>query len=99
MIAERTRRTKAYHRQAPHQVALLNPSVVSSLLKFRDCSHGNAAHGYVRGARSAAHLILQPFALLLLRALCNSILLVANNSRQLTNVIMVSFGSAKTVNE
>ncbi len=33
--------------------------------------------------RLAAHLIRQPVALLLLPALCNIILLVANNSRQL----------------
>jgi hypothetical protein len=51
------------------------------------------------GAPRPVHLILQPVALLLLPALCNSILLVANNLRQLTNMIMVSFGSASTVNE
>src|SRR5713226_7340103 len=37
----------------------------------------------LRGPHS--HLILQPFALVLLPALCKSNLLVASNSRQLTN--------------
>ena len=45
------------------------------------------------------HLILQPVALFLLPALRNSFLLVANNSRQLTNVITVSSGSATKLNE
>jgi hypothetical protein len=42
-------------------------------------------------------LILQPVALFLLPALRNSILLVANNSLQLTNEITVSSGSASIV--
>ena len=46
-----------------------------------------------------AHLILQPVALCLLPALCNSILRVANNSRQLSEVTMVSFDSARMLNE
>ena len=47
----------------------------------------------------SSHLILQPVALFLLPALRNSFLLVANNSRQLTNVITVSSGSAMILNE
>jgi hypothetical protein len=49
-------------------------------------------------ARVAAHLILQPVALLLLPAFCNSILLVVNNSRQLSDVMGAS-GFAGTLNE
>ena len=49
--------------------------------------------------RLVAHLILQPVALFLLPALRNSILRVAINSRQLTEVMMVSFGSTRTLNE
>ena len=48
---------------------------------------------------SPTHLILQPVALFLLPALRNSILLVASNSLQLTNEIIVSSGSASIVNE
>ena len=47
----------------------------------------------------SSHLILQPVALFLLPALRNSFLLVVNNSRQLTNVITVSSGSARILNE
>jgi hypothetical protein len=46
-----------------------------------------------------AHLILQRVALLLLRALRNSILLVANNSRQVSDVTVVSSGSTRTLIE
>jgi hypothetical protein len=46
-----------------------------------------------------AHLILQPVAFFLLPALCNSILRVAINSRQLSEVMMVSFDSTRTLNE
>jgi hypothetical protein len=46
-----------------------------------------------------AHLILQPVGFFLLPALCNSILRVAINSRQLIEVMMASFGSTRTLNE
>ena len=46
----------------------------------------------------AVHLILQPLALLLLPALCNSTLLVCNKSRQL-NDVMVASEFAGTINE
>jgi hypothetical protein len=58
---------------------------------------GSALYSLV--AHSAAHFILQPVALLLLPALCNSLLLVANNSRQLSDVMMISFSSARTLSE
>jgi hypothetical protein len=44
-------------------------------------------------------LILQPAALLLLPALRNSILLVANNSRQFSDVMVASPGSSRTLSE
>jgi hypothetical protein len=47
----------------------------------------------------SCYLILQPAALLLLPDLCNSILLVADNSRQLNDVMMVSSCSVSTLME
>jgi hypothetical protein len=48
--------------------------------------------------RSPAHLIRQPTALLLLPALRNSLLLVANSSRQVSDVMVVSSGFIKDAN-
>ena len=50
-------------------------------------------------ASLTCYLILQPAALLLLPDLCNSILLVADNSRQLKDVMMVSSCSVSTLME
>ena len=47
----------------------------------------------------SCYLILQPAALLLLPDLCNSILLVADNSRQLKDVMMVPSCSVSTLME
>ena len=48
---------------------------------------------------SPAHLIRQPTALLLLPALCNSLLLVASSSRQVSDVMVVPSGSTRTLIE
>src|SRR6476661_4860813 len=48
---------------------------------------------------SRAHLIRQPTALLLLPALCNSLLLVASSSRQVSDVMVVPSGSTRTLIE
>jgi hypothetical protein len=50
------------------------------------------------GAR-LAHLIRQPTALLLLPAMCNSLLLVASSSRQVSDVMVVPSGSTRTLIE
>src|SRR6478672_416458 len=49
--------------------------------------------------QSPAHLIRQPTALLLLPALCNSLLLVARSSRQVSDVMVVPSGSTRTLIE
>jgi hypothetical protein len=45
------------------------------------------------------HLIRHPTALLLLLALCNSLLLVASSSRQVSDVMVVPSGSTRTLIE
>src|SRR5512139_1283285 len=57
-----------------------------------------SARATILQRRSPARLILQPAALLLLPAMRNSFLLVAINSRQLTNVIIVSSASTRILN-
>jgi hypothetical protein len=49
--------------------------------------------------RSLCYLILQRAASLLLPVLCNSMLLAAHNSRQVSDLTMVSSGSPRTLIE
>ncbi len=87
------RRQSLQHFQAPPDEIRANRKAERHSDKLNDkfCS----AH---RGVRLLL-LILQPAALLLLPDLCNSILLVADNSRQFKDVMMVSSCSVSTLME
>ena len=87
------RRQSLQHFQAPPDEIRANRKAERHFDKLNDkfCS----AH---RGVR-LFYLILQPAALLLLPDLCNSILLVADNSRQLKDVMMVPSCSVSTLME